>query len=207
MCANAGHIIWACMTTQAQQKSLMYSKDITSPCHYCQLYSPKYTLHAANVCKCTGPSLLQFLAGCLPRMLENIHSIYHLSRFSQDTLFDAVCNKLDALRFFNEVDEEGPALDSPSIFSPAPPPLATHLPELLNSFSSCLVLVFGPSFLLTCFLAFCALTSAFVAFSSSFSAAFRIFSSAFFCCFFFSSLSIFRFSFSSCSSFFFISFS
>ena len=86
---------------------------------------------------------------------------------SRHCLFDAVCNKLDALRFFDiEVDEVGPALDSLSIFSHAPPPLSTHPPELLDSFSSCLALVFGPVFLLTCFLAFCALSSAFLAFSS-----------------------------------------
>ena len=93
---------------------------------------------------------------------------------SRHCLFDAVCNKLDALRFFDiEVDEVGPALDSLSIFSHAPPPLSTHPPELLDSFSSCLALVFGPVFLLTCFLAFCALSSAFLAFSSSFSLTFQ----------------------------------
>lgn len=120
---------------------------------------------------------------------------------SRHCLFDAVCNKLDALCFFDiEVDEEGPA----------PPPLSTHPPELLDSFSSCLTLVFGPAFLLTCFLAFCALSSAFLAFSSSFCLAFWAFSAAFLqlssasLLTAFSSLlfPFFRFSFSSCSMFF-----
>ena len=88
---------------------------------------------------------------------------------SRHCLIDAV-----ALHFFDiEVDEVGPALDSLSTFSHAPPPLSTHPPELLDSFSSCLALVFGPAFLLTCFLAFCALSSAFLAFSSSFSLTFQ----------------------------------
>ena len=55
--------------------------------------------------------------------------------FLRHCLFDAVCNKLDALCFFGiVVDEEGPALDSLSIVSPALPPLSTHLPQLLDFF-------------------------------------------------------------------------